>query len=258
MDRSRKGTLVRLAPLAAVVLASPQAFAQAAAGGAQAQGGVQLQPPAPPPPPAPPTTAGTSDHDMFIGRLGVGWFGTRGVPMGTAAADVVQTPVVGVRYWATPMIGIDGGLGFFTTSGSTTVQPAGTSFDSPSRTTFLFHGGVPLALANSGHFSFQVTPELDIGFGSGTNPMAAPMPNQDLSGFILQVGARAGGEVQFGFIGIPQLAIDASVGLFLTSASGKTTVGPASQKVSALTITTSNVTQPWNIFTQNVSVRYYF
>jgi hypothetical protein len=195
---------------------------------------------------------------MFVGRLGIGWYGTRGVPVGPM--DVIQTNVVGVRYWATPMIGIDGALGFATTSGSTNnqPQPPGTTFDNQSRTTFLLHAGVPIALANMGHFSFQVTPELDIGFGSGTNPAPPPGPNTDLSGFLLQVGGRAGGELQFGFIGVPQLALDASVGLFLTSSTNKTSVGPNSQKISTLTIATIQGNQPWNIFTGNVAVRYYF
>jgi hypothetical protein len=195
---------------------------------------------------------------MFVGRLGIGWYGTRGVPVGPM--DVIQTHVVGVRYWATPMIGIDGALGFATTSGSTNVQPQppGTTFDNPSRTTFVLHAGVPIALASMGHFSFQVTPELDIGFGSGTNPAPPPGPNTDLSGFLLQVGGRAGGELQFGFIGVPQLALDASVGLFLTSSTNKTSVGPNSTKISTLTISTTQGNQPWNIFQGNVAVRYYF
>jgi hypothetical protein len=156
------------------------------------------------------------------------------------------------------MIGIDGALGFATSSGSTNLQPAGTTFDNNSHTVFLFHGGVPLALMSTGHFSFQVTPELEIGFGSGTIPAPPGMPNTDINAFLLRVGARAGAELQFGFIGVPQLALDASVGLLLTSVSNKTTTGAASSKVSTLTVETSNDYQPWNIFQQNVAVRYYF
>jgi hypothetical protein len=198
---------------------------------------------------------------MFIGRIGVGWYGTRPVPVGNAPmGETIATNVVGVRYWATPMIGIDGALGFATTSGSTNnqPQPPGTTFDNLSRTTFVLHAGVPIALASMGHFSFQVTPELDIGFGSGTNPAPPPGPNTDLSGFLLSVGGRAGGELQFGFIGVPQLALDASVGLFLTSSTSKNSVGPNSQKISTLTIATTQGNQPWNIFQGNVAVRYYF
>jgi hypothetical protein len=75
---------------------------------------------------------------------------------------------------------------------------------------------------------------------------------------VLQAGARVGGEVHFGFIGIPQLAMDASVGLLLASTSGKTTTGANSTKVSNLTLGTTSGNQPWNIFTQNVQVKYYF
>jgi hypothetical protein len=192
---------------------------------------------------------------MYIGHLGVGWYGV--TPMPFPAGENVPTNVVGLRYWATPMIGIDGALGFAISSGSVT-QPSGMMFDTNSRTVFLFHAGVPLALANAGHFSFQVTPEVDIGFGSGTNPMPPGTPNQDLNSFLLKVGARAGAELQFGFIGVPQLAIDASLGIALTTTSNKVTTGATSAKASNLTIATSDVFQPWNIFREDVSVRYYF
>jgi hypothetical protein len=241
MNRWKSQVFVGCTTLAAALIAAPSAMAQDAH----------------------PAPAGGSDHDMFIGHMAFGYYGTRGVPVGpgTAAAPAVQqTPVVGIRYWATPMIGIDAGLGFFTTSSSTNTQPQppGMTLDGPSALTFVIHGGVPIALAGSNHFSFQITPELDVGFGSGTIHNMAPLANTDLSGFLLQVGARAGGEVYFGFIGIPQLALDASVGLALTSTSGKATTGPGSQKVSSLTVTTANVSQPWDIFRTNVAVRYYF
>src|SRR5262249_27076875 len=151
-----------------------------------------------------------------VGHMGVGWLGTTDVPVGVAVGNARPTPAVGIRYWATPMVGIDVGLGLYMNSGSQSVQgPVTVTTDDDSFTTFLLHGGVPLALGGSSHFSFQITPELDVGFGSGTHHNAAPMPNTDRSGFMLQAGARAGAEVYFGFIGIPQLSLDASVGLFL-------------------------------------------
>ena len=248
MNRWRSGAFIRSMPFAAVLLTGPMALAQDGAGATTARGG--------------------GDHDMFIGHVGFGWLGTRDIPAGvvTAANPAIPTPAVGVRYWATPMLGIDVGLGFFMTSGSTNTQPQppGMTVDAPSRTTFLIHGGVPLALASAGHFSFQVTPELDVGFGTGTikpapvPPPGVTPPNTDLSGFLLQVGARVGGEVYFGFIGIPQLSLDASVGVFLQSTNAKTAVTPASQKVSNLRIATSSVAQPWDIFRSNIAARYYF
>jgi len=130
--------------------------------------------------------------------------------------------------------------------------------DTPSRTTFLVHAGLPIALAGAGHFSFQVTPEIDVGFGSGTVRATAPTPNTDLNGFLLQVGARVGAEIHFGFIGVPQLSLDASVGLFLENATGKATAAAASNKLSTLTIATSSVAQPWDIFRRDIAARYYF
>jgi hypothetical protein len=241
MNRWKSHVFMGCTTLAAALMAAPSVMAQDAH----------------------PAPAGGSDHDMFVGHMAFGWFGTRGVPVGpgtVAAPALQQTPVVGIRYWATPMIGIDGGIGFFTTSSSTNTQPQppGMTLDGPSATTFVLHAGVPLALANSNHFSFQITPELDVGIGSGTIHNMAPVANTDLSGFLLQVGARAGGEVYFGFIGIPQLALDASVGLALVSSSGKATMGAGSTKVSSLTVQTANVSQPWDIFRTNIAVRYYF
>jgi len=255
MIRFGNGALARLAPLAVVLLASSTTLAQDATVGVGAQTAV-------PPHPAPPPMAAGTDHDMFVGHWAVGWYGTRDVPigvMGTAIATQA-THVVGVRYWATPMIGIDGGLGFSTTSGSVNdqPQPPGTTFDSPSATTFILHGGVPIALASANHFSFQATPELDIGFGTGTIPNPPPGPNTDLSGFLLRIGARAGGEIHFGFMGIPQLALDASVGLYLATMTGKAATGAASRKVSARSIATTQLSQPWEIFRANLGVRYNF
>jgi len=246
MNRSKTGAVVKWTTvIAAVLLTAPAAFAQDTA----AQ-----------PRPVAPVMVGGSDHDMVVGHVGFGWFGTRDIPVGpVGVAAPLSTPVVGVRYWLTPMIGLDGGLGVFATSGSTTVTPpAAAAVDPPSRTTFALRAGLPLALAGSNHFSFQVTPEIDVGFGSGTNRGVAPAPNTDLTGFLLQVGARVGAEIYFGFIGIPQLSLDASVGLFLSSTTGKTTTGGASTKISNLTIATSSVAQPWDIFRKDLAARYYF
>jgi len=160
------------------------------------------------------------------------------------------------------MIGIDAGLGFFTTRGSSRVEaPVATmTADAPKRTTFLIDAGVPLALASATHFSFLLTPEIDVGFGTGTIKPTPPSmaPNTELSGFLLQAGLRAGAEVYFGFIGIPQLSLDASVGIFLASQNGKTATAPNSTKVSSLVIGSSSVAQPWDIFRRDIAARYYF
>jgi hypothetical protein len=249
---------LRFTPVAAALLLSAaNAAAQDATVGVGASTAVR-------PAAAPAAVVNTgSDHDMWIGHLGFGWFGSTRVPVGAgccaafplAAGGSLATPAIGIRYWATPMIGIDVGLGLAMSSGSTT-NAMNVSADHNSQTAFLLHGGVPIALAGSNHFSFQITPELDVGFGSGTLHNGAA--NTDQSGFLLQAGARAGAEIYFGFIGIPALALDGSVGLFLTSASGKDTVAGATTKGSTFFLGTSNITNPWDIFREDVAARYYF
>ena len=77
----------------------------------------------------------------------------------------------------------------------------------------------------------------------------------------MDVGARAGTEIQFGFIGIPELSLQAGVGLALSydrvKATNKTTP-ETSTTVSQTRLGTSVGDNPWNIFTGNVAALYYF
>ena len=82
------------------------------------------------------------------------------------------------------------------------------------------------------------------------------------SGFQLDIGARAGAEIHFGFIDIPQLSLQASVGLLFTLQNAKTTVeapgGDTETTQSATLLRTASFDNPWNIFTSNVAALYYF
>ncbi len=213
-----------------------------------------------------PAPAG-SDHEAVVGHLGVGYLGRRGMSVGSLANEV-QAPVIGVRYWLNSGMGIDAGLGLGITSGSSETSAAGVTVktDGPSNTAFILHGGVPLSLMSGKHYSFQITPELNLGIGSGSQPVNATQ-KADTSGFHIDVGARAGSEVHFGFMGLPELSLLASVGLNLSHDSVSTdtpaTVGSVvddSRKVSAsqtgLSTTVGN--SPWSIFTSNVAAVYYF
>jgi hypothetical protein len=86
---------------------------------------------------------------------------------------------------------------------------------------------------------------------------------------MLQVGARAGAEVFFGFIGIPALSLEGSVGMYVMTRSAKWSRGAYTDalgvaqpeityKDSTLLIATSAMNNPWQIFTSNVAARYYF
>jgi hypothetical protein len=129
---------------------------------------------------------------------------------------------------------------------------------------FLFHVGVPLSLAHSKHFSFQVVPEANIGF-AGTGDQD-PDPDDDLevksSGLLMNVGAKVGAEIQFGFIDLPNLSLQGCVGLYLQSETVKTRAdldGDVTQaSVTGTTLGTTLDADPWDIFTSSVSALYYF
>lgn len=215
----------------------------------------------------------TPDHERLIGHFGVGYMGISQLPIagiGAAAGGggaaltkgTVTAPVIGIRYWFSRMIGIDAGIGFGLASGGTTTDPGTgttTSTDNPSSLGAAIHGGVPFAFAHGKHYSFELVPELNAGFTSGTIKAAAPGgTDTDLSGFRLDIGARVGGEFYFGFIGIPQLALQASVGAYFSHQAWKASAGNASVSANTNALGTSVQSDPWALFVNNISALYYF
>lgn len=234
---------------------------------------------------APPAQAapGDSDHDQVVGTLGIGYLGTRGMAVGCAGGpncagvagalvggagtQQVNAPVIGIRYWIDPTIGIDAGLGVAigSASFSNTPAPAGApngDVPQPSFNAFLIHGGLPLALASGNHYSFEIIPELNVGFGNYSLDRAAILNQQGFSGsgFHFDVGARAGAEIYFGFIGLPKLALQGTIGLLFStdSTSIKDKQNNTETKGSTTGFATTVQDNPWNIFTSNVAALYYF
>jgi len=217
----------------------------------------------------------TSDHEKVVGHFGVGYLGLTNIPIatggptGTPAPQNVSAPVIGVRYWLGEKIGLDLGLGLGLTSSSTeNVSPAipgGTlSQDRPSVFALAIHGGVPLVLAHRKHYKFLLIPELNIGFAtSSETPNPAPPGTGDISrsGFHLDLGARIGSEIHFGFIGIPELSLQATVGVFARRDAWKVKQDVNNQSLSASVGATSFGTSvqgdPWAIFANNISAIYY-
>lgn len=201
-----------------------------------------------------PAQAGDTDHDRVVGRIGVGWFGVSDIPI-SSGGGTLSAPAIGIRYWLDRGLGFDVGLGLAMQSGSTT-DTDGKSTDKPSSTAFLIHGGLPLALHTEKHYAFLITPEINLGIASGSTKSGDQ--DVDHSGFRFDLGARAGAEIHFGFMGIPALALEGSVGLFLTTQSGKTSAGGTSMKDSSTFVGTTSFNNPWDFFRGAVAARYYF
>lgn len=248
----------------------PAPAAPAPQPGATAEGGAGMT--LPPPPPAA-AAQGDTDHDAVVGTVAIGYLGKRGLAVGepvfggggpTGVANMVSpnvnAPIIGIRYWLDPMVGIDAGIGVGITSQSASVSPGG-DVPAPSTTAFLVHAGLPLALANSGHFSFQLIPELNVGFGNYSRDQGAGI-SQSGSGFHFDVGARAGAEIHFGFIGLPRLSLLGTIGLGFaidsTKLDAKAPGVTTTFKSSTTSFATSVQDNPWNIFTSNVAALYYF
>jgi hypothetical protein len=210
---------------------------------------------------APAKDDGASDHSKVVGHVGVGYFGQFDVPLGTTVGNTQAAQLVGIRTWLQDRVGLDIAIGWGMSSGS--VNNNGTSADSPSTLTLALHGGVPIALFDAKHYTFFIKPEITYGHsGRTTKAAAAGAPDTTIAGHNLQIGARAGAEVHFGFIGLPNLTLDATVGLHLGLIGGsqRTPVGAnlSDTSYTATTLDTISFHQPWNIFISNVAAIYYF
>jgi hypothetical protein len=264
--------LIIAAGFSASLLATQGAFAQetTASGSASGSGNVGVSLPGA----TATATTGSSDHDQMVGRLAVGYFGIANTGAGAALTTGTNdspyavsgsAPVVGVRYWLNPMIGIDAGVGLSIVGGSLSDDDDMTpDIDRESFTAFLIHAGVPLALASADHFAFEVIPELNVGFASGGTDAPGAPGDISYSGFHFDVGARVGAEIHFGFIKIPQLSLVGSVGVRFDTDKGSTedsetanpmTLNASSSRSEFHTTVGSN---PWAIFTNQVAALYYF
>jgi hypothetical protein len=232
----------------------------------------------PPPPPQarvvvtedrPEGEAAGNDHDLVVHKVGVTYFDVQSVPIaqpqvggvalgaGGITSTNLQAPVVGIRYWLNQRFGIDGGIGLGFAGGSqeSVNGNTDTTVSKESTTAFVLHVGVPISLYDAKHYSFLVIPYGNLGFASGT--FKGTTPNQNLDGFLGEIGVRAGAEIHFGFIGIPQLALQATVGLSYNRTVFKDSAGGNSASDGTNTFGTNLQANPWAIFTNAISATYY-
>jgi hypothetical protein len=228
--------ILRSVPLA-LLLASSSAFAQQAA------------------------ATSATDHAGAVGHLGATWFAPVGLSTlgsGNNAFGTFAVTPVGVRYWMDSGMGVDLGLGLALGSGSTETATgnATTTVDDPSVFGVVLHGGVPLALSTGKHYTFLAVPELNLGFAN-TKFKGSPS-DTTVSAFHLDLGARAGAEIHFGFIDLPQLSLQATVGAAFAYDSSSREVGSQKVSRSATGLGTTVQNEPWSIFRSNVAAIYYF
>jgi hypothetical protein len=207
----------------------------------------------------------------MVGRLAVGYFGVTQVGAGSGGTDadeplyavVGSAPVIGVRYWISQTLGLDIGVGLGILGSDATAGDPEMDFDRGSFTGFNLHGGVPLALASADHFTFEIVPEVNLGIGSASfDPNGDADGDISMSGFHFDVGARAGAEIHFGFLKMPQLALQGSVGIALAIDNATTTDSTSGMDVEVKSSQTAFGTtvqgEPWDIFTGNIAALYYF
>jgi hypothetical protein len=262
------GAVAATAALSATASAQPAAPAEVAPAPATPAAAPEPPPPPAPPPPAvaapaaaspvpeePTPPRASSDFNVAARPWAIGYAGISQVPIGLATTGAsITVPALGIRYWTSDAVGIDVALGLGWTGGST--MAAGTSMDKNSVFGFVLQAGLPLALATHQHVSFQLVPYLAIAHGStsvGTDPMKT-----DLSGLRFDIGARVGFELFFGFIGIPELALSATVGVQFEYLKFSSDSGGVSQSDSTVGFSTTVQNNPWDIFAGNVAARYYF
>ena len=205
-----------------------------------------------------------SDHAKAVGRVGVSWFGVSEIALGVDGA-VAVAPALGIRYWITEAVGIDAGigLGWSTTSSENEFAGETTTDDGPSTLALLFHVGVPLALYHDSHYTFILVPEVNVGYANSSLTDDETNVENSQNGLRLDVGSRLGAEIHFGFIGVPSLSLEASVGVFLQHVNvsaerqeGDVRLSRLSQSRTSVATTVTN--DPWDIFRTSVSARYYF
>lgn len=162
-----------------------------------------------------------TDHERVVGHVGIGYLSATVVPTG---ADEMGEPmttsaqVIGARYWLARSIGMDLGLGV----GIRREKREETGFygdvtlDTHQRAIAL-HFGIPIAPVFGPHYTILIVPEANIGFGRSFDD-TPDAPHVENKGFSGEFGLRLGAEIQFGFVGIPKLSLQASVGAYVNRA----------------------------------------
>ncbi len=239
-----------------------------------------------------------TDHEGVVGHFGVGYMGMMSAKLYApfhkgpgpgenkmVLVDTLSVPAAGARYWLDPMLGVEFGIGLNLSGGSVTDKevPFGTTDDkvekefdiTDSSWALALRAGVPLSLYSGKHYSFQVVPAIYYTLASATHRASEPtneepwrVQDQTVSTWTLGIGAEAGAEIQFGFMGIPELSVQGGLGLQFDYSHAATSLkpNPLTEGGEAAYLPTGQVWglhtfadgAPWDIFTGTVRALYYF
>jgi hypothetical protein len=216
-----------------------------------------------------------ADGERVMGDWGLTLFTPRTIDFGSFGAPTsvqsVRIYSIGLRHWMSSPLGpfkswgVDAGFGLALGSAKITGPSNGSivTLDEPSVSGFSLHAGVPLALSHGRHFSFVVIPEADLIFVGATalDPASTPQyAKVELASWQLEAGVRAGAEIFFGFIGIPELSLEATLGVSLSYeyATSKEKSTGIEWADSSWAFSTARQTDPWRVFGARLAAIYYF
>jgi hypothetical protein len=174
-------------------------------------------------------TSGPSDHSVVVNRLALRYFGASQLPtlsimgMNPGAGANATLHTVGLRYWMSNTFALEGGLSFgFQSASSTTTTRTGSmtttrTEDDPNFFGLGLHVGAPIVLAEAKHVIIHLAPYAALAFGNSSITTGENDNVRDVSAnaFQLRLGANLAAELQFGFIGVPQLGLQAQIGAAL-------------------------------------------
>ena len=212
------------------------------------------------PTPPPPTARQVRSGTVGVGYLGLAGmnplFAVLGGGLGSLGSLRVSVPILGVRWWfRDSQLGLDLGAGAMVTGGTDT---SGSFANTPSLQ-LVAHAGLPIAVASTQYVIVLLAPELRAGYSTLLNDATF-----SLTGSFLELALRGAVELFFGFIGVPELSIEAAIRVgFIREAQGLSNFAPLAPGGNMLTsetyrFSTSLSGDPGSIVASTLSLKYYF
>ncbi|MFZ5442267.1 MAG: hypothetical protein ACOZQL_19820 [Myxococcota bacterium] len=204
------------------------------------------------------------------GHLGVGSFGstafsTLATPFTPSTTTVV--PLLGARYWFPPAAGPLKAFGLELAAGLNVVNnrtDLGQGISNSSSVAFAVHAAIPVALLSTRYFLAHLAPEFRhvsyaVPDSSTSQPLVDPTVPTRTTGTSSTDGAlRAGGELFFGFIGVPSLSLEVSLRVGVRSSESRQVFGPQVALASSVTVLTPAPQDLLQLFTSSFALKYYF